>query len=279
MPLAEAKIDAQKILLYSHKTAVFVTLFTVFLKMFLTFALFLCLYSLKILPTFRTIWENIYLKIICCTLFILAGICSVQLYALADFSEKRWFYKNTTVPRHASDYFRLPRMRHIFKISFLFWLRQLLRAAIFFLYLTPLLLGCGGLYYALRTTDVPIAALFIFLGTLLCMLPLCTYFGFAAVQRFAFCDGLLAENPDYSTVEVLNISRTLAKDVAFAHVRLKLHFTLWLAACILLLPLFYALPYYRQSVACAVKIAIDKNHLSAEIQKPIVFILPAKATA
>ena len=141
----------------------------------------------------------------------------------------------------------------------------------FLFYLAPFLAGCGGLYYALRTADLPITALYMALGALFCILPLCAYFGFAAVQRFAFCDGLLAENPDCSIVEILGTSKALAKAYGFANANLKLRFLLWKTACLLILPLFYVLPYYRQTVGCAVKIAMNRKRLSAETQKPIVF--------
>ncbi|MEZ3496496.1 MAG: hypothetical protein K1V97_02880 [Lachnospiraceae bacterium] len=271
MTLAKAKIDAQKILLESRKTAVFVSLCTVFFKIFLTAALFVSIYSLTILPDFARIWENIYLKILLCLLFSLAAVFSLLFYALTDFSEKRWFYQNTYTAQPLSAFFKAPRIRHIFKITFLFWLRRLLSVGCFLFYLAPFLAGCGGLYYALRTADLPITALYMALGALFCILPLCAYFGFAAVQRFAFCDGLLAENPDCSIVEILGTSKALAKAYGFANVNLKLRFLLWKTACLLILPLFYVLPYYRQTVGCAVKIAMNRKHLSAETQKPIVF--------
>lgn len=279
MTLAKAKIDAQRLLLNTRGPAVFISLFTVFAKLLFLAAVSLSTYSLTVLPGFTRISENIYLKIACILLFSLAILFSMMLYALVDFSEKRWFYQNACTPQRTADFFSPPRMRHIFKISFLFWLRQLLRIGLFCLYFAPFLLGTGGLYYALRTTDMPVASLYIVSGALVCMLPLCVYFGFTAVQRFAFCDGLLAVNPNYGTVEVLRISRTLAKEFGFAYARFKLRFALWQAACVLVFPLFYVLPYYRQSVAYAVKIAIDENHLSTEVQKPIVFMLSAKATA
>ncbi len=211
MTLAKAKIDAQKILLESRKTAVFVCLCTVFFKIFLTAALFVSIYSLTILPDFARIWENIYLKILLCLLFSLAAVFSLLFYALTVFSEKRWFYQNTYTAQPLSAFFKAPRIRHIFKITFLFWLRRLLSIGCFLFYLAPFLAGCGGLYYALRTADLPITALYMALGALFCILPLCAYFGFAAVQRFAFCDGLLAENPDCSIVEILGTSKALAK--------------------------------------------------------------------
>lgn len=279
MSLLEAKIEAQKILLHSRKSAVFVGFFAILSKLFFLFALGISLYSLKILPTLTHFWENIYFKIGFYILFSLAGVLSMLLYALTDFSEKRWFYENTRLDPPAAAFFKPPQMRHIFKIGFLFWLRQLLRTGCFLLYLAPFLLGSVGLYYALRTADVPIRLLYITLGALVCILPICLFYGFAAVQRYAFCDGLLAEDPTLSTVEVLRLSRTLAKASACSFARFKLHFALWQVTCVLILPLFYVLPYYRQSTACAVKTAIDKNHLSAEPQKPIVFLLPARVTA
>ena len=277
MTLAKAKIDAQKILLESRKNAVFVCLCTVFFKIFLTAALFVSIYSLTILPDFARIRENIYLKILLYLLFSLAAVFSLLFYALTDFSEKRCFYQNTYVAQPLLAFFKAPRIRHIFKITFLFWLRRLPSIGYFLFYLAPFLAGCGGLYYALRTADLPITALYMALGALFCILPLCAYFGFAAVQRFAFCDGLLAENPDCSIVKILGTGKALAKAYGFANANLKLRFLLWKTACLLILPLFYVLPYYRQTVGCAVKIAMNRKHLSAETQKPIIFMLSAKA--
>lgn len=279
MTLVKAKIDAQKVLMDSRKNAAFICLYTVFLKLFLIAALLVSIYSLTILPDFARIWENVYLKILFCLLFSLAAVFALLLYALTDFSEKRWFYKNTRAAQPLSVFFKVPPFRHIFKIAFLFWLRKLFSIGYFFLYLIPFLAGSGVLYYALRTADIPITSLYIALGALFCMLPLCAYFGFAAVQRFAFCDGILAENPDCSVVETLRTSKMLAKTYGFASTNLKLRFLLWQAACLLILPLIYVLPYYRQTIGCASKITMDKKHLSAETQKPIVFLLSAKAMA
>lgn len=279
MVLTKAKIDAQRILMDSRKAAVTVSLCAAASKLLFVFALGVSLYSLKILPSFSRIWEKLYLKIGFCALFLLAGLFSLLLYALTDFSEKQWFYKNNRTAQPVSAFFRPPRMRYILKIGFLFWLRQIFRIGLFLLYLAPFLLGGGGLYYALRISDVPIRLLYLSLGTLGCMLPLCLYFGFAAVQQFAFCDGLLAENPACGTVEILRLSRTLAKETAFALTNFKLRFVLWQTVCLLILPIFYVLPYYRQSVAGAVQTVIDKNHLSAQQEKPIVFFLPMRATA
>lgn len=278
MTLTTAKIDAQKVLLDSRKTALFVSLFTVFLKLFFTAVLLVSAYSMTILSEFTRIWENVYLKILCFLLFSLAILFALLLYALTDFSEKRWFYKNTRTAQTSADFFKLPSIQHILKIGFLFWLRRLLGVGCFLLYLVPFAAGCGGLYYALRTADLPITSLYMALAALLCMLPLCVYFGLAAVQRFTFCDGLLAENPEYSTVETLRTAKLLAKTYSFASANLKLRFLLWQAACLLIFPLFYVLPYYRQTVGCAVRFAIDKKHLSSVPQKPIVFLLSAKAT-
>ncbi len=279
MSLTAAKIDAQRVLLGTRKKAVAVSFLTLFFKLLFIIAFSVSVYALTLLPAYEKSAENLYLKIAFYALFSLGIVLSVLFYALTDFFGKHWFYKNASTEPPVSAFFVRLRAKHAVKICFLFWLRRLLGGLLLLGYLAPFLAGLFALAYVLRTTGLAEINLYITLAALALCLPLCLYFGFSALQRFSFCDGLLTEDPNRGVVETLRESKALAQNFGFPLAHIKLRFLLWGVSCFLFFPLFYVLPYYQQSVGCAVETVIDKNHLSAVPQKPIVFLLSAKAHA
>lgn len=276
MSLSAAKIDAQRVLLHTRPHAVAVCLLTLFFKLLFIVSLGTCIYSLTMLPRYEQV-TNIYLKIVLYALFALGGLCCVWLYALVSTALRRWFYKNAAAPQPISAYFARPTVKVAFKTAYLFWLRKLLTFGTVFGYLVPFLGGAAGFLYALRMRGMSAFLFYFSLGFLAVLLISGLFFGFAAIQKYAFWEGLLTEDPQRGIIDTLAQSRRLARPICFAAARTKLRFAPWGILCLLVFPLIYVMPYYCQSVGCITKTALDKNCLTLSSQKPIIFLHLAKA--
>lgn len=279
MTLAAAKIDAQRVLMRTRSRAVAVSLLTLLLKGIFIVAFGICVYSLTVLLDDRQVAGNIYLYILYIVLFSLGAVFSVLFYAWAGASLRRWFYKNAVSPQTVGAYFAKYTFRSFFKTVYLFWLRKLLVFGSLLGYLAPFLLGSAGLFYLLRVSEISVPLLILSLSFLGVLFALGVFFGFAAIQKYTFVDGLLADTPACGVIEALATSRRIARPISFALARTKLRFSLWMLLSALIVPLLYVMPYYCQSVGCIVKKALDKNHLTPDTQMPIVFLRLAKSPA
>lgn len=275
MSFARAKIDAQNILLTSRRKALAVCLLGFFLRFVCLLCIAVSLYSLLHLHEYPIAAQSVYAEIGFYALFTVATLLSLWLFALLAFLQKRWFLENSRDAVGISAFFGKFRFGQAVKIGFLYYLKKLLSLFDFLFYLLPFFVFAAGFFYELQSAGISqFLAVFslAFLGVL-CFVGL--YFGFAAVQNYAFCDALLALSPQAGLIDTLKTSRKLARQSAFSAVRFKLRFFPWILCSCLILPAFYALPYYRQSVACMTKSILVKNHLTQKSPKPIVFFVRA----
>ncbi len=279
MPYAYVKIRAQEILLTSRKKGIAVCFLGAGMRLICIFCMAVSVYSLLHLQTYTPAANSVYATVGFYALFFVAVPVSAWFYALLVFLQKRWFYENTKSAMPVSAFFCQLRFRDAVKIGFAYYLKKVLYISTLILYMLPFLLSAGGFIYALRTAAVSSFLFYATLAFLGILFVFSLYFGLAAVQKYAFCDALFAVSVHAGLVDTLKMSKFLTRGTAFGVLRFKLRFVPWLLCGLLIVPLFYALPYYRQSVACLYKAELDKNHLTPKKPKPIVFLLKAHAPA
>ncbi|MGN0570669.1 MAG: hypothetical protein ACI4K9_00650 [Candidatus Fimenecus sp.] len=275
MSFARAKIDAQKILLTSRKKALAVCLLGFLLRLICILCTGVSLYSLLHLTEYALATQSVYAEIGFYALFTIALLLSLWLFALLAFLQKRWFLENAQGATGIASLFCRFRFIQAVKIGFLYYLKKVLSLFDFLFYVLPFGVLSAGLFYELQNGSISRFLLGFSLAFLGVLFLVGIYFGFAAVQKYAFCDALLSLTPQQGLIDTLKTSRKLARQTAFPAVKFKLQFVPWVLCSFLLLPIFYALPYYRQSVACMIKSVLDKNHLTKPAQKPIVFFVQA----
>lgn len=279
MSLALARLAAQKRMLENRGRMTLVWLFGAAAKLVLLSGLGISAYMLFTLPTVTSFGVNPYLTVALYALFALGVLLSSALFALVSFCTARWFYRNAVHAQPFAAFFDRLTLRETVKLVYFFWLRRLLGVLHFAGYLLPFLIGAGALWLALRASGLAPFLFYAVCVLLAAFLVTGTYFGYAAVQKYAFCEALLTLDPARGVVETLRESRRLSRGLCFACARERLRFSLWALLCVLIFPLLYVAPYYRQSMACIAKLVLDKNHLTPQSQKPIVFLRLAKSPA
>ncbi|MCL2508262.1 MAG: DUF975 family protein [Oscillospiraceae bacterium] len=131
------------------------------------------------------------------------------------------------------------------------WLAVRLRglgwAAVFFL---PGLAMAGGAAYAVITEGITRRLLLAFLsGTALVLVTGAVFF-LLTVQRYFLAAAIMAKQPAIKPGEAIRQSVRATEGHCFAALMFKLSFAPWFALCLLVLPVFYVWPYYRQACTC-----------------------------
>ena len=113
MQFLKSKIRAQDVLLETRKQATAVCLLSFCGKLILSFSFCLCVYSLAALPSYESLAKNLWLLAGVYALFFARHGFFRVFYAMTDFAQKRWFYKNAAFKRPVPVVFcaRLPRAR------------------------------------------------------------------------------------------------------------------------------------------------------------------------
>ena len=279
MSLAHARLAAQKRMLENRGRMTLVWLFGAAARLVLLSGLGISAYMLFALPAVTSFGVNPYLTVALYALFALGVLLSSALFALVSFCTARWFYRNAVHAQPFAAFFDRLTLRDTVKLVYFFWLRRLLGVLHFVGYLFPFFIGVGALWLTLRARGMTPLLFYAVCVLLAAFLITGTYFGFAAVQKYAFCEALLTLDPARGVVDTLRESRRLSRGLCFACARERLRFSLWALLCVLIFPLLYVAPYYRQSMACMAKLVLDRNHLTPQSQKPIVFLRLAKSPA
>lgn len=276
MSFSRAKIEAQNILLTTRKKALAVCFLGVSLRLICMLCTAVSLYSLLHLAEYPLARQSLYIQIGLYALFAVSTLLSLWLFALLVFLQKRWFLENATHKMRIAQFFCRMRFAQAIKIGAVYYFKKALSLFEFLFYLLPFFIIGAGLIYELQNTGLSSFLAVFSLAFLGVLFFVGLYFGFAAVQKYAFFDAILAKTPHTSFTQARKTSRDLARQNAFPAVQFKLRFTLWVLCSFLILPAFYALPYYRQSVACMEKFILVKNHLLQDEQKPIVFFVQTR---
>ena len=72
-------------------------------------------------------------------------------------------------------------------------------------------------------------------------------FRFVIIQRYFLANYLLVSNPDLGIIQCIRQSVNLLEGHIFTVVKFKLSFLPYALACLLILPVFFVYPYYKQS--------------------------------
>lgn len=133
------------------------------------------------------------------------------------------------------------RRRKAFRLYFLVLIRK---AA----WLFPAFPGGIMIFCALRMSERDYLFLTIVSGGAVCLLT-GLFFWFCMIQRYVLCNFLLAVKPEMNCRDVIRQSARLMDGKCITAVRLKISFLPWFCSCLLLLPAFYVVDFYRQSLS------------------------------
>ena len=185
---------------------------------------------------------------------LILSVFALCVYSSASVGEKAWY---GGVASGKNNY----RKRLFFWFKPVFSLRAFrfkfllfgIKALLALLFLFPSVAVLWSIYYLARTGGLEVY-LFVSLAGGSALLALCgLIFRFIAVQRYFIAEYLFSSDPRLTPILALRQSRNLLDGHILEIVKFKLSFIPWYIACIIILPLFYFLPYYKASCCTVAK--------------------------
>lgn len=191
------------------------------------------------------------------SLCIVTVLCSA---AVCGYLFHRWFYVGNSV-EGAKSYFRIMPIRFQLKIIYLHFLRFSKRFGNLIFFLLPFALSTAILINKLENKGVDSRLFGLFCAMCIFFLAIGLRYLLGANQKASYCDEILCDCPHSSAHEVLKAAEGLSDRQCFALARLKLSFFGWYLLCVLLVPLFFVIPYYSETVALYRKTDLESQGL------------------
>lgn len=266
------KIHARKTLLTDGSTACAVSLTALITKSallalsaFFGYCIFL-IYKKDFTP------DNTTELILLYALFTIGVIVCLCFTILIDYNEKRWYFTLGEKKRKISYLFLPENISKQIKIVFLYLLKFVFSILYTLFFLLP---SIAVLFWILNELskngiDKTIFILCLILFSFLFVTGL--FFAFVSMQKYFFANELLFLGKRADIVRLFSYSKEKSKGMCFKAARFKLSFIFWFASGILIIPLFFVIPYYRQSAALLMICSTKKYRRVKERQKPVVLM-------
>ena len=183
-----------------------------------------------------------------CLYYFAVGFLTYVFYCAVSMGEEAWYSGRTE------------RKKYCFR-RFMYWMKPTLSLKAaglhFMLFVLKALWTIHFFIPAIVVTFVIVATAFrggieIYLFLSLCIGALILSvigfaFRFIIIQRYFLANYLLASNPDIGIIQCIKQSVNLLEGHIFTVVKFKLSFLPYTLACLLILPIFFVYPHYKQS--------------------------------
>lgn len=212
---------------------------------------------------------EIYIK---ATLLTIAVILSFLIYEFTSTVSQRYFYLN-----FITDCYRKITFRSFCTFVTVSVLKFFLSIAWGAFFLLPGAVVGGTLYYSLSSGEYTFnvnLTLFV-AGVILLFIGL--GFFYTTLKRYSMCSFVIFSEEKTEAVSVINKSINLMEGNILKYAVYSVSFLGWVLSCVLIIPVFYVLPYIKMAKYSYFK-AMTKSKLQEQtVQKPIIFYIKKKA--
>ena len=199
-----------------------------------------------------TVFLYAYFSLCIFTVLCSSAVCSYLFH--------RWFYVGSSLGG-AKGFFIILPVRFQLKIVYLHFLKFSKRFGNLVFFLLPFVLASAVFIHKLGGKGIDSRLFFPFLATCTAYLIIGLCYLLAANQKASYCDEILCDCPHSSAHEVLRAAEIINDKQCFALAGLKLSFAGWYLLSVLIVPLFFTVPYYAQTVALYRKTDLESQGL------------------
>lgn len=270
MDIKRCTIDSQDILRHENAKAFFVCLLSFVLSLLSLGAALFGVYSLYTVSGLDK--EKYSVPILSLLYALFSSEVTVSLFALSavSYNCKRWFYRNASEKAPVSYLFAGEKFSVRLKVFYFFFFKKLMTALCLVAAEIPFLL-CSLVFYRELSEKGLYKTVFagaVVLCSVLFLLGL--YFGAVLSKTFWLCEKVYFKNKKCSVALAVNKSKSLTEGKRFRLVNYNISFAWRILFCILLIPLFYTVPYISQSNGLLCREFIGKYRQGAAF--PVVFM-------
>ena len=272
MKFSLIKMNAQKKLMKNHFICFCVSVLpyvTIVLLTLLNYYLyiFLKVIDFDFIPFISS--YDVYVK---ASLFTLSLCVSFVLWNLVNLYSHKYFFS-----RIAKKHIKLHRRQYISVITVSI-LKFFLSVAWGAFYLLPCAVTTATLYYAIHLGDYTFNVMLTLFVASAILFIIGISFLYVTLKRYSMCNFAIFTETNTDAIKIIEKSIALTEGNMVKYALYCVSFIGWLSSCVLIIPVFYVLPYVKMAKYSFYK-AITKPQEEFETQKPIIFYFTQKEKA
>lgn len=267
MKFSYIKLNAQKKLIKNHITCFCVSILpyvTIILLTLLNYYLYIFLKGIEFNFTPFILSYDVYVK---ASLFTLSVCISFVLWKISQLYSHKYFFSQISKKR-----IKLHFRQYITAIT-VSLLKFFLSVAWSTFYLLPCAVITATLYYTIYSGDYTFSVMLTLFVASVILFIIGISFIYVTLKRYSMCNFVIFTESNIDAIRVIEKSINLMENNTVRFAFYNLSFSGWLLSCILLIPVFYVLPYVKMANYSFYK-AITKQVTQEE--KPVIFYLNKK---
>lgn len=271
MKFSYIKLNAQKKLIKNHFVCFCLSglpYVTIVLLALLNYYLYIFLKDINFISPISS--YDVYVK---ASLFTLSIFISFVLWQITRlYSEKYFFSKNMKT----SVQLNFHKCITAITVSIL---KFVLSIAWGTFYLAPCVVVGATLYYCIRSKEYTFNVMFILFVATIILFAIGTGFVYTTLKRYSMCNYVIFTTQEKNSLKVIVKSIDLMEGNMVKYTLYRISFVGWLLSCVLVIPIFYVLPYVKMAKYSFYKAITRPQERELETQKPIIFYFTQKEKA
>lgn len=267
MKFSYIKLNAQKKLIKKHFSCFCVSILpyvTIILLTLLNYYLYIFLKSIEFNFIPFILSYDVYVK---ASLFTLSAVSSFVLWRISQLYSHKYFFSQISKKR-----IKLHFRQYITAITVSI-LKFFLSVAWSAFYLLPCAVTLAALYYTIYSGDYTFSVMLTLFVASAILFIIGIGFIYVTLKRYSMCNFVIFTETNTDAIKVIEKSINLTENNTVKFAFYNLSFIGWILSCILLIPVFYVLPYVKMAKYSFYN-AITKP-ITLE-QKPVIFYLNKK---
>ncbi len=272
MKFSYIKLNAQKKLLQNHFTCFCISALPYVIILLLTILnyylyIFLKDINFDFVPFISS--YDVYVK---ASLFTLSVVASFALWEISQIYSQKYFFSQIS-KKHIKLKFR----QYITAITVSI-LKFFLSVAWSGFYLLPCVITSATLYYSIHSGDYTFNVMLTLFVASAILFIIGISFIYVTLKRYSMCNFVIFSETNIDAIKVIEKSIILTEGNTVKYAFYCVSFIGWLLSCVLIIPIFYVLPYIKMAKYSFYK-AITRPQEKIETQKPIIFYFTQKEKA
>lgn len=269
MKFSYIKLNAQKKLIKNHFTCFCISILPYVVIMLLTilnYYLYIFLKDIEFNFIPFILSYDVYVK---ASLFTLSVCISFVLWKISQLYSHKYFFSQTS-KKQIKLHFR----QYITTITVSI-LKFFLSVAWSTFYLLPCAVTVATLYYTVYSGEYTFSVMLTLFVASAILFIIGLSFIYVTLKRYSMCNFVIFTETHTDAIKIIEKSINLMENNTVKFAFYNLSFSGWLLSCILLIPVFYVLPYVKMAKYSFYQ-AITKAVENKAEQKPVIFYLNKK---
>lgn len=270
MEFSYVKLNAKKRLVKKHFKCFLISSFpyvTIFLLTVLNYYLYIFLKGADFGFNPFILSYAVYVK---ASLLTLSVIISFVLWKISQlYTDKYFFSKNINTKVTLG-------LRQVASALAVSVLKFFISVAWASFYLSPCAVMGLTLYYCVNSGDYTFNVLVTLFAASVILFLIGNGFLYVTLKRYSMCNYVIFTGEETDSVKIIEKSISYSEGNTVRYTLYRLSFMGWILSCLLIVPVFYVLPYVKMAKYSFFKSITKSTIIEHSTEKPIIFYIPKK---